>query len=233
VLEELNVEEPDLAEREALALEVLTACEVRTPRLLSVDTTGSKAGHPSVLMSRVAGRLDWSPTDFRRWLRALASVLPAVHETPTDKRLSAFAPYPPEDWAPPGWLKDTRTWNRLVELYHGPCLDDDRVFIHRDYHPGNVLLRRGRANGVVDWQAACIGPRSVDVWHCRANLLGRFGRAIADDFLAAWTAVSGHSYNPWAETVMLVDVLAWPGYRNEREQREFEELAAQRVAEFS
>jgi aminoglycoside phosphotransferase (APT) family kinase protein len=231
VIDELNAEEPDLAEREALALQVLTTCELETPQLLAVDTTGSEAGHPAVLMTRVPGRLDWSPSDFRPWLRELASLLPVLHETPADPRLGDFAPYPPEDWDPPDWLRDKRLWHRLVELYHRPPLDDDRVFIHRDYHPGNVLFRRAQVTGVVDWQAACLGPRCADVWHCRANLLGRFGRSVADDFLAAWTAVSGQTYNPWAEAVMLVDVLAWSGYRDARERREFEELAAERVAE--
>jgi len=31
-------------------------------------------------------------------------------------------------------------------------------FIHRDFHPGNVLWSRGRASGVVDWANACKGP---------------------------------------------------------------------------
>ena len=34
-------------------------------------------------------------------------------------------------------------------------------------------------SGVVDWQAASIGPPPVDVGHCRANLL-TFGRPVAD-----------------------------------------------------
>lgn len=233
VIDELNVEEPDLAEREAVALQALEHGPIQTPGLVAVDPQGHDAGHPAVLMTRVSGRLCWSPTHLEPWLRELASALPLVHQTPPDRRLPEFAPYPPDEWAPPEWLTDSRIWDRLLELYHGPRLDTERVFIHRDYHPGNVLFLGGRVNGIVDWQAACLGPRAADVWHCRANLLGRFGREVADRFLRAWTDESGLAYNPWAETVMLVDTLAWRGSRNPRERLELEQLAAERLSEFS
>jgi len=224
-------EEPDIAAREARVLAMLERSPLNTPRLLAVDPDGDEAGAPAVLMSRVRGRLDWTPSHLSGWLHELAAVLPILHDTDADSDVQAFQPYEPDSWDPPPWLQDRRVWERLVAVYHGPRLDDDSVFIHRDYHPGNVLFLRGRAHAVVDWQSASIGPRSADVWHCRANLLGRFGIAVADEFLAAWQAISGVSYNPWTELVMLVDTLGWGGHRTPREQQELEELAAKRLAE--
>ncbi len=66
--------------------------------------------------------------------------------------------------------------------------------------------------GLVDWQAACIGPASADVAHCRANLF-RYGLDIADRFSAAWERLTGDRYNPWAEIATIVGFL--DGLRDE------------------
>lgn len=230
VLEHLNVEEPDLAEREARILGRLDACPLPTPQLLAVDPTGDDAGVPTVLMTRVPGRLDWSPTDLEPWLRRLAEVLPLIHEAPITEGVQQFTPYAPESWDPPAGI-DAALWERALAVFHGPRLDPDRVFLHRDYHPGNVLWRRGRVTGVVDWQAASVGPRAADVWHCRGNLIGRFGLDVADRFLAIWQAVTGCSYHPWTEAVMLVDAIGWGGRRSPHERAVLADLLARRLTE--
>ena len=150
------------------------------------------------VMSCLPGRVDWSPDDLPRWLRELAGPLKTLHETQVEahQRVPEFRPYEPGSWQAPAWLQDKQLWERALAVFHGPRLHPDRVFIHRDYHPGNVLWRRGRVSGLVDWQAACMGPRSVDVWHCRGNLLSRFGEEAADRCVAEWEAVSGRSYHP-------------------------------------
>jgi len=236
VIPALNEEEPDIAEREAHVLQLLERTETPAPRLLAADVTGERVGTPTILMSRLPGRLDWSPDDLGTWLRRLAEMLPPLHDAAigTEDGVQPFRPYPPESWDAPPWLRDPRLWNRALAVFHGPCLDPDRVFIHRDYHPGNVLWRRRRVTGVVDWQAASIGPRAVDVFHCRGNLLGRFGLDVADRFITIWEDVAGTDYHPWAETVMLVDALGWITRHNgsARHREELESVLARRLAEF-
>lgn len=81
------------------------------------------------------------------------------------------------------------------------------MFIHRDYHPGNVLWSHHQISGIVDWPSACRGPAEADVGHCRANLIGHFGQKAADRFLAIWKTVSGTAdYHPYFD---LTDVLSW------------------------
>jgi len=80
------------------------------------------------------------------------------------------------------------------------------VFIQRDFHPGNVLWRRGTVTGVVDWQSASIGPAWADVAHCRVNLF-RYGLEVADRFTDIWEQLSNRSYHPWAEVVWIVGCL--------------------------
>ena len=99
--------------------------------------------------------------------------------------MPTFSPYGQSSYEPPPWARLPRIWERAFEIFHMPVPEGESVFIQRDFHPGNVLWRRGSVSGVVDWQAACVGPPAVDVGHCRTNLF-RFGLDVADRFTALW-----------------------------------------------
>jgi aminoglycoside phosphotransferase (APT) family kinase protein len=208
VREDLNAEEPDIAERGARALRFAEAIDVPTPRLLALDPTGAAAGAPSLLMSLLPGRVDWWPTDVETWLGRLAHLLPRIHAAslPPPGRIRPFRPYPQSSYGPPPWARHPKVWEQAVEIFHGPAPDLPAVFIHRDFHPGNVLWRRGKVSGVVDWQSASIGPAAVDVGDCRANLLG-FSREVAERFTQMWEQASGMAYHPWVDVVTVMDFL--------------------------
>jgi aminoglycoside phosphotransferase (APT) family kinase protein len=205
---ELNAEDPDIAAREARALNVAGSVGVPTPALLAVDPAGTQAGVPAVLMSRLPGRVDWWPSDVGRWLRRLAGVLPAIHAAPLPPAglIGPFAPDPPASYQPPPWARDPRIWERAADIGRGPAPDLPQVLVHRDFHPGNVLWRRGTVSGVVDWQAACTGPAVADVAHCRVNLL-TLGADTAEQFTAWWQRESGAAYHPWADVVTIIGFL--------------------------
>ncbi len=205
---DVNEDEPDIAEREARVLRFVEAVDVPTPRLLALDPTGADAGVPSILMSRVPGRVDWSPSDMDGWLHQLAALLPRIHAAPIPRPgvIRPFSPEVPTSYEPPPWARWPTIWEQAVEMYHGPAPDYTAVFIQRDFHPGNVLWRRGTVTGVVDWQAACIGPAWADVAHCRVNLF-RYGLEVADRFTNMWEQLSGWSYHPWAEVVGIIGFL--------------------------
>jgi aminoglycoside phosphotransferase (APT) family kinase protein len=205
---ELNAEEPDLAENEARALSAVEQIDVLTPRLLALDPTGAEAGVPALLMTRLPGRVDWWPTDLESWLRRLAEVLPSIHAgpRPAPGLLPAYSPYRQSSYQPPPWARWPRAWERAVDLALGPPPDLPAVLVQRDFHPGNVLWRYRQVSGVVDWQAASIGPAVVDVAHCRANLLG-FDRQAAERFTTLWEQVSGERFHPWADLVTIVGFL--------------------------
>jgi aminoglycoside phosphotransferase (APT) family kinase protein len=235
---ELNATEPDIAEWEARALRFVAGLEVPTPLLLALDATGVAAGVPAVLMSRLPGRVDWSPPDLDRWLARLTEPLPAIHAAPLPPPgagvIRPFAPYHQGCYQPPHWARWPAVWLRAVEWFHGPIPNDagPGVFIHRDFHPGNVLWRRGQVTGVVDWASASVGPACVDVGHCRGNLFG-YGREVADRFTTLWEQVSGTRYHPWADVVTIIGDL--DGLREEpppdRERRVVEDALASAVAE--
>ena len=217
---EVISEDPDIAGREASVLSFLAGSGdhggigVPTPSLLAVDVSGSEAGVPALVMSHLAGRVDWWPKRFDPWLGKLADLLSVIHATalpsgfgpPGSGQMPTFSPYRQSSYEPPPWARSSRTWEMAFEIFHMPAHEKEVVFIQRDFHPGNVLWRRGSVSGVVDWQAACVGPPAVDVGHCRTNLF-RFGMDVADRFTTLWEMASGRSYDPWSEVVSIVGIL--------------------------
>jgi hypothetical protein len=102
-------------------------------------------------MSRLRGRVDWWPSDADPWLRRLADVLPGIHGAPLPPAglIGSFAPDPQASYQPPPWARYPRAWERAAEISHGPSPEVPTVLMHRDFHPGNVLWRRGNVSGVV------------------------------------------------------------------------------------
>ena len=206
---EVVAEEPDIAEREARILRFFEPVDLPTPRLVAVDPAGAETGTPTLLMSLLPGRVDWSPSDMGIWLRRLAEPLPVLHATavPHAGTLPSFYGYAQNSYDPPSWSLRPEVWSRAVEIFHARHPEESVVCIHRDYHPGNVLWRAGRVSGLVDWPSASIGSPSVDVAHCRANLLGRFDLEVAERFTAIWEELTGNRFNPWADIMIIIGML--------------------------
>jgi aminoglycoside phosphotransferase (APT) family kinase protein len=194
-------EEPDLAEREATALRLLSRAGLPTPRLVAVDPDGATVGAPAVLMTRLPGHIEWDPPVVEEFLRALVEPLPAIHATaiPAGVSVPDYRPYRLEMHRAPVWASRPDVWLRAIEVVQGPVPEGERAFIHRDYHPGNVLWRAGQVSGLVDWVNASVGSPWADVGHFRVNIASELGQEAADGFLARYRIVSGRSdeYNPY------------------------------------
>ena len=97
----------------------------------------------------------------------------------------------------------------MIDIALGPEPAYRACFLHRDYHPVNLLFQDGRISGVVDWVNACVGPAGVDVAHCRGNLVTMYGVAVADRFLDYYQALAGDTfrYDPYWDIASLVDGL--------------------------
>ncbi len=177
-----------------------------TPHLIGVDPTGDVVGVPAVLMTELPGRPEWAAG--QRWMRQLVDVLVDVHEIDPGAAAGArpFAVYAQSSYALPKWATKPAVWERAIEIFHGPVLDDDRTFIHRDFYPGNVLWHRRTVSGLVDWEAASVGPRSMDVAHCRINLLYD-GLDAADTFTRTWEPRTGRTFDRWADIATIVGLL--------------------------
>lgn len=202
------VAEPWAPGNEALALRLLgqPGITVPAPRLLAEDANGKQTGTPTILMSALPGRVVWHPHDLDSWLRRLAEALPAIHALPVSPELSDWAPYAPAPpAAPPPWSRHPHAWETAFALFDGPKPTGDRVFLHRDYHPGNILWTDDEITGFVDWVSSCAGPPEEDVAHCRANLAVHHGVEQADRFLQLWQSISGRrDYDPYYDLTGVV-----------------------------
>jgi aminoglycoside phosphotransferase (APT) family kinase protein len=87
---------------------------------------------------------------------------------------------------------------------------EPRVLVHGDYWPGNLVWRRGRLIGVVDWEQPRLGDPSKDVATCRGDLAVLFGQEVADDFVRLYAASGGYPISNLRFWDLLVSSWALP-----------------------
>lgn len=205
--------EPWLPANEVRVLDLLQDTDVPAPRLLAADLDGDHTGCPTVLMSALPGELVWRPADLDGWIDQLVASVELIHAVSVVGDFMPWEPYPPEN-QPPSWSRYPHAWQRAVEAFHGPRPSSEPVFLHRDFHPGNLLWSDGRVSGVVDWVSSCIGPPEEDIAHCRINLARSHGQDVADEFLARWLAASQRtSYDRYYDLVTAVSMASGPDPR--------------------
>lgn len=189
--------EPDLADHEAAALTHAARAGIPTPKLIG-HAGADECGDPALLMVHLPGSVDLRPRRRRNWLAALANALAAIHATDVgDFRWQYSSWNPNTQAAMPDWFANPTLWSAVLGLAARRPAQSRHTFLHRDYHPTNVLWSNKRISGVVDWVNACGGPAGVDVAHCRLNLSLMYGVRYADDFLRAYaTAVGGYDHDP-------------------------------------
>lgn len=211
--EQWLADEPDVARHEAANLEKVRAAALPTPELIACDADGRHCGAPAILMTRLPGRVALRPSDRTRWLYGLAAALPPLHAVDATDYPWRYAPYNDvTTLTPPAWSRYPALWQRTLEIVNGPPPPTRSCFIHRDYHPVNVLWHNGRVSGIVDWPNACGGPAGIDVAWCRANLAGMAGLAAADAFLRAYEDVAGATaaYHPFWDLMVIIEILPGP-----------------------
>jgi len=154
------------------------------------------------------------PGDVGAWLRGLAEAVLPFHEIEADDFPWRYFPYVGhlKSIEPPPWSQFPEHWERAAVIVAGPRPAGRECFIHRDYHPNNVLWHDGRVSGVVDWVNACRGAAGFDAAWCRLNLAQLRGVAEADLFLRAYETSAGarFAYDPYWDLMALVEVLPGP-----------------------
>lgn len=190
-------EEPELPLHEVSALDAARKIAVTAPRPVAVDRSGTACGIPAVLMTEVPGAVNLQPDHLSHWLKKMAWTLSSIHEGEVGEFPWEYGPwYELTNLKPLEWSRHQKRWDRVLTL-----LAEGRpgrtAFIHRDFHPANILWEEDRVSGVVDWVNACRGPAEADVAHCRINLALLMGLEAAESFSQAYEQFSGHKYDPW------------------------------------
>ncbi|MGA5798669.1 phosphotransferase family protein [Streptomyces cellulosae] len=185
-----------LLTREADILRLLAATDVPAAALVAVDATAEHCDHPSLLMTRLPGavRLDDEGAEAR--VDALARLLVRIHAlpVPAHDRPRTYQPWASADRVtPPATTRRPELWHRAADVIRREPPPYEGRFLHRDFHPGNVLFTGPddamRVSGVVDWVETSWGPADLDVAHCATALAllhgAEAGLAFADRYTAA------------------------------------------------
>ncbi|MEU9461686.1 alpha/beta fold hydrolase [Streptomyces sp. NPDC048312] len=183
-----------LLNREASVLALLAEQDsVPAPGLVAVDATAEHCDHPTLLMSALPGRVRVDGDDLDRRLDLLAAQLVRVHGVVPAERPRTY-----QAWTSPERVRtpDGPLWERAVDVIRRDPPPYEGRFLHRDFHPGNVLFAGTgpelRITGVVDWVETSWGPADLDVAHCSTALALLHGPAYGLDFRDRYEARGGH-----------------------------------------
>jgi len=229
--------EPDSAGREARILELLAPTGLTAPSVVAIDREGTDSRWPALLMTRMPGRRRFRPRDLQPWLESLARLAARIHSLAVPEEvLPSYGQWGVDDSLelPSWWTGSPSVWSKAAEVFRGPAPDERHLFIHRDFHPGNVLWKGRRPSATVDWLHGCHGPLSVDVAHCRLNLWLDNGSAAADAWVDAYHAANPEAppHHPYWD---VSDALSWipdparDGVRRVRRYQAFVAGAVERV----
>jgi Ser/Thr protein kinase RdoA (MazF antagonist) len=208
--------EPDAPQREVDGLRFAAANHLPVPEVLAADLDGVVVGDavPTMIMSMVPGTPVAVPD-----AHDLAEVAAWIHSIDASAFPHRYFRWHADVTEPPLCATDPVLWERAINHWLTAMPAHRPSFVHRDFHPGNVLWSRGAAS-VVDWANACQGPWGCDVAHCRYVLMRLDGEEAADRFLSAYESVTGETFDPFWEIASTLEhsPSSWTPFRIARSE---------------
>lgn len=201
--EQFRRAEPHAPARELAALDLAAGHRLPVPVVVAADVSGQELGDgvPAILMTRIDGRAHPSPD-----ARQLAGLAAAVHRVPSAGFGHHYSPWCRDtSTRPPAGCDNPARWERALEIWHTGEPPYQPRFIHPDFHPGNVLWRRGRLSGLVDWANACTRPVGIDLATCRWNLADWAGAAAGGAFVSAYEHLTAQRHHPYWDIAKIVE----------------------------
>ncbi|MFF4866052.1 phosphotransferase family protein [Streptomyces sp. NPDC001231] len=187
-----------LLTREAAVLRLLGGTDVPAARPVAVDATARYCDHPSLLMTLLPGTVRLTDEGADRRAELLARQLLRIHRlpvTPEARPRTYQAWTAPERVRPPEDTDRPELWQRAVDVIRREPPEYRACFLHRDFHPGNVLFTGDgdglRISGVVDWVETSWGPADLDVAHCSTALALLHGVTAGMNFADRYRAAGG------------------------------------------
>ncbi|WP_381789543.1 phosphotransferase family protein [Streptomyces niveus] len=190
-----------LLTRESDILRLLSGTDVPVASFHGVDATAVCCDHPSLLMSLLPGGVRLGEEEAGLRTELLARQLVGIHQVrvPAGARPRAYQAWTsPDRVRLPESTERPDLWQRAVDIIRRDPPDYRPCFLHRDFHPGNVLFTgqgaRTEITGVVDWVETSWGPSDLDVAHCSTALAllhgPQEGMRLADRYLASGGTLS-------------------------------------------
>lgn len=181
---------------EASTLVALERSTLPAPGLVAADPSGQDAGAPTVLMTRLPGRMLLTPGDPARWREQIAAMLPRIHSLAIDTD-SVVDILDASQFGIPTWARDAAVWRDAATAAQQPPPAYEPCFVHGDYQQFNMLWSRERLSGVVDWTFSRLGMPERDVGHCRLNFAILWGVDAAEDLRRRYESIAGREVDPY------------------------------------
>ncbi|HEV7628019.1 MAG TPA: phosphotransferase [Streptomyces sp.] len=207
-----------LLSREADVLRLLRGADVPAAELIAVDARGEHCDRPSLLMSLLPGRVRLDDAGAWERIGLLARQLAGIHQVRVTERTRPRgyqAWTAPEHVQVPEQTGRPALWQRAVDVIRGGAPAHQPRFLHRDFHPGNVLFEGEgvdlRISGVVDWVETSWGPADLDLAHCSTALALLHGPAAGMSFAEEYRSAGGLLSRDRADHLYwrLLDALAY------------------------
>ncbi|MDT0403508.1 phosphotransferase family protein [Streptomyces edwardsiae] len=185
-----------LLTREADVLSLLADRGLPAATLVAVDASARHCAHPSLLMSLLPGAVRVDDAGAGERAGPLARELSRIHAVRPAVRPRAYQAWTsPERVTPPEHTRRPELWRRAVDVIRREPPEHRGCFLHRDFHPGNVLFSGAgpglRISGVVDWVETSWGPADLDVAHCSTALALLHGVPAGMAFAGRYAAAGG------------------------------------------
>jgi aminoglycoside phosphotransferase (APT) family kinase protein len=164
-----------MLQREAATLDLLAGTGIPVARTIAVDSRADECPFPSLLRTWMPGAIQLQ-ADGHAAMRCemLARLLVKIHsvEVSDTTRPRTYQAWTRHDLVRvPAQTQRPELWKHAIDVIRAEPPAYDACFLHRDFHPGNVLFdERQQVSGVVDWVETSWGPADLDVAHCSTSL---------------------------------------------------------------
>jgi aminoglycoside phosphotransferase (APT) family kinase protein len=196
-------------EQEIANLGVVAGSALPVPSVLAADVAGAATGGaPSLLMTRLPGRLDLDAAEPQAWMTKIAELAASLHSL--DLPAKPFRPWtdswiaPLDGFQVPVGARNPAVWEAAFAVMAAPPPDDTAVFLHGDLLPVNMLWSRGRITGLTDWNSIHRGPRAIDVGHCRRYLAALYSPEWSEQLRSLYESIAGVTLDPWWDLYALL-----------------------------
>jgi aminoglycoside phosphotransferase (APT) family kinase protein len=183
---------PHVARDEYSLLRIARDHGLAVPKPHLYDESGQLFATPILVVAYVDGETEFAPGDLAAYVDQAATELARIHGVKDGTELSFLSRQGKGFGERPAELDASLGEGRIravLEIAGAPRRVNDRVLLHGDYWPGNLLWRDGRLAAVIDWEDAAVGDPLADLANARLEFLMAFGPDALVDFTDRYLAL--------------------------------------------
>ena len=190
-------------------LEVVRRVPLPVPVVVGADVNGQEtSGEPAIATTMLHGRVDFALADPDSWIRGAVATLASVHDLAVNAAVHRAWP-DKSRLRVPEWTARPGLWEQALSLIDPQPPAAELTFTHGDYHTGNLLWRRGRVTGVLDWSASGRWYADADLAGARRHLALVFSVELGNRLVDAYRAETGRVPHPAFDVLACLTYQPW------------------------